>query len=127
MTIPETHRDELAELVHHNQITHVEALPEEVYAEGHLPGTINIRPRHVDELAPTPLPDPHARIVVYCGSATCDASLRVAQHLHQLGYHNIHRYTAGKTRLDQRRPPRPSTDKTHLTVDLSHIRTDLTR
>jgi rhodanese-related sulfurtransferase len=96
MTIPEIHRDEVAEHIRRDDATLVEALPEHVYAEGHLPGAINIRPRRVDELAPTLLPDPDARIIVYCGSATCDASLRVAQHLHNLGYHNVHRYTAGK-------------------------------
>jgi rhodanese-related sulfurtransferase len=96
MTVPEVSREELAELIRHSQVTLVEALPEEVYAQGHLPGAVNIRPRRVDELAPTLLPDPHARIVVYCGSAGCDASLRVAQRLHERGYHNVHRYTAGK-------------------------------
>jgi rhodanese-related sulfurtransferase len=96
MTIPEIQRDELAELIRHNQVIVVEALPEEVYAQGHLPGAANIHPRRADELAPSLLPDPHARIVVYCGSATCDASLRVAQRLGHLGYHNVHRYTAGK-------------------------------
>lgn len=95
--IPELHRDELVELIHGDDNTIlVEALPEEVYAEGHLPGAVNIRPRRVDELAPVLLPDPNARIVVYCGSASCDASLRVAQRLHRLGYRNVLRYTAGK-------------------------------
>ena len=96
MTIPEIHRDKVAEHVRRDDATLVEALPEHVYAEGHLPGAINIRPRRCDELAPALLPDPHARIIVYCGSATCDASLRVAQRLHDLGYHNVHRYTSGK-------------------------------
>lgn len=95
--IPELHRDELVELIRRDDNTIlVEALPDEVYAEGHLPGAVNIRPRRVDELAPFLLPDPNARIVVYCGSASCDASLRVAQRLHRLGYRNVLRYTAGK-------------------------------
>lgn len=57
---------------------------------------VNIRHSRVDELAPTLLPDPDARIVVYCGSATFDASLRVAQRLHRLGYPNVDCYTAGR-------------------------------
>jgi aminopeptidase YwaD len=94
--ISEIAHDELAQLIDQGAITVVEALPEDVYARGHLPGALNIRPRRVDELAPVVLPDPAAAIAVYCGDATCDASLRVARQLTRLGYHNVRRYTGGK-------------------------------
>jgi rhodanese-related sulfurtransferase len=96
MPIPEMPRTELIDLIARGEVTLVEALPEDVFAEGHLPAAVNIRPRRCAELAPTLLPDPDAHIVVYCGSADCDASLRVAQHLINLGYHRVHRYTGGK-------------------------------
>lgn len=96
MTVRVIHREGLAELVDLGAVTLVEALPEEVFAEAHLPGAVNIRPRRCDELAPTLLPDLDATIVVYCGSSACDASLRVARRLHELGYQDVRRYTAGK-------------------------------
>lgn len=96
MSIPEIDRAGLAKLIDDGDVTVVEALPEHVYATGHLPGAVNIRPRRVAELAPALLPDPGARIVVYCDSATCDASLRVATHLRDLGYSDVARYTDGK-------------------------------
>jgi rhodanese-related sulfurtransferase len=96
MPIPEMLRPELADLIARGEVTVVEALPEDVYAQGHLPGAVNIRPRRSEELAPHLLPDLDARVVVYCGSATCDASLRVAQRLTDMGYRDVHRYTGGK-------------------------------
>lgn len=74
----------------------IEALPEEVFATGHLPGALNIRPRRYAELAPALLPDQDADVVVYCGSESCDASLRVARGLRELGYRNVSRYVGGK-------------------------------
>lgn len=95
-TIAEIDRAELAELIQKGEITAVEALPEHVYAQGHLPGAVNIRPRRVAELAPHLLPDPAMPIAVYCGSASCDASLRAARHLARLGYTDVRRYAGGK-------------------------------
>lgn len=94
--IPAVSRAAVADGVRNGATVLVEALPEEVFAEGHLPGAVNIRPRRCAELAPVLLPDQHADIVVYCGSASCDASLRVARHLRELGYHHVSRYVEGK-------------------------------
>ena len=46
----------------------LEALPEEYYRRLHLPGTVNLPPDRVGELAPELLPDKGAEVVVYCGS-----------------------------------------------------------
>jgi rhodanese-related sulfurtransferase len=94
--IPDIDRAELARRIESGDVTVVEALPEHVYAGGHLPGAINIRPRRVAELAPALLPDQTAHIVVYCDSGTCDASLRVARQLAESGYRNVARYVGGK-------------------------------
>ncbi|MGC4940016.1 rhodanese-like domain-containing protein [Kribbella sp. DT2] len=96
MPVPEIQRAQVADLIAGGDAVVVEALPEEVYAQGHLPGAVNIRPRRVVELAKTLLPDLDRRVIVYCGSADCDASLRVAQRLTELGYRDVHRYTGGK-------------------------------
>jgi rhodanese-related sulfurtransferase len=94
--IAEADRDTVIAQIRSGHVTLVEALPEDIYAQGHLPGAVNVRPRRTAELAPTLLPDPAAPIVVYCGDASCDASLRVARYLTQLGYTNVRRYTGGK-------------------------------
>jgi rhodanese-related sulfurtransferase len=48
----------------------VEALQGGSFAQGHLPGAINIPPGEVRALAPSLLPDKEQEIVVYCGSFT---------------------------------------------------------
>ena len=94
--IPAVSRDAVAAGVRSGSAVLVEALPEEVFATGHLPGALNIRPRRCAELAPLLLPDRDAEVVVYCGSEFCDASLRVARGLRELGYRNVSRYVGGK-------------------------------
>lgn len=46
--------------------TLVETLAPETFAQGHLPGTLNLPPDQIEQLAPTLLPDKDAEIVVYC-------------------------------------------------------------
>jgi rhodanese-related sulfurtransferase len=48
----------------------VEVLSGGSFAQGHLPGAINIPPGQVRALAPSLLPDKDEDIVVYCGSFT---------------------------------------------------------
>jgi rhodanese-related sulfurtransferase len=48
----------------------VETSPEQNYRCAHLLGALNLPPDQVSELAPAPLPDESAEIVVYCGSST---------------------------------------------------------
>jgi len=94
--IPVVSRDAVAASLRDGTRVLVEALPEDVFATGHLPGALNIRPRRAAVLAPVLLPDQDAEVVVYCGSASCDASLRVARSLRDLGYRNVSRYVEGK-------------------------------
>lgn len=44
----------------------VDSTTREKYREAHLPGAVNIPADRVDELAQALLPDPEARIAVYC-------------------------------------------------------------
>ena len=48
----------------------VDALMTEAYAQGHLPGAVNIPKPRVDELAGSLLPDKDREVVVYCGKLT---------------------------------------------------------
>ena len=48
----------------------VETLPEQAFQHAHLPGSINLPPDRIKELAPKLLPDKTAEIVVYCAKPT---------------------------------------------------------
>jgi rhodanese-related sulfurtransferase len=74
----------------------VDALSPLSYAASHLPGAISMPPDRVDELAGRRIPDRDTEVVVYCSSATCDASRKVSNRLLELGYRNVGHYRDGK-------------------------------
>ena len=60
-------RDELkSKIDRRDKFTLIEALSEEYYGRGHLPGAVNIPMDRVRELAPKLVPDKNADVVVYC-------------------------------------------------------------
>ena len=64
-------RDELQKkIAQHDRFTLVETLPEFMYRMGHLPGAVNLPPKHVKDQAAQVLPDKSAEVVVYCASPT---------------------------------------------------------
>lgn len=71
-------------------------LPDE-YAEGHLPGAINLPferwDDYWDEVSPLLAPD--AKIVIYCGGIDCELSVDVARELIYLGYKNAYIFFGG--------------------------------
>jgi rhodanese-related sulfurtransferase len=74
----------------------VDALSPMSYAASHLPGAISMPPARVDEIAARRIADPATEIVVYCSSSTCDASVRLAERLVELGYVNVAHFAGGK-------------------------------
>lgn len=76
--------------------TLVDTLPADVFAEGHLPGAINIVSDDILDEAPTRLPDRQATIVVYCASESCKRAGLAAERLASLGYRRIVHYEGGK-------------------------------
>ena len=50
------------------QLTVVETLAPERYREAHIPGSLNIPPERIKELAPQLLPNKDAEIVTYCAN-----------------------------------------------------------
>lgn len=74
----------------------IDTLPATIFAEGHLPGAINIVSDDIVAQAPKRLPDLNAPIVVYCASANCRRAGLSAQRLEQLGYTRIFHYEGGK-------------------------------
>ncbi|WP_336367729.1 rhodanese-like domain-containing protein [Marinobacter sp. C2H3] len=74
----------------------IDTLPLGIFAEGHLPGAINLPSDDILEQAPKRLPDRDATLVVYCASAACKRAGPAAGRLEQLGYTRLFHYDAGK-------------------------------
>lgn len=59
---------ELKSKLARNEITLVETLAPERYREAHIPGSLNIPPEQIKELAPQLLKNKDAEIVTYCSN-----------------------------------------------------------
>jgi rhodanese-related sulfurtransferase len=89
-------RDELHRAIETSSVTVVETLREEHFAQGHLPGAVNVPHTEVAELAPRLLPDQHAAIVTYCSNTACANSGIAQAQLRAMGYTNVRKYAEGK-------------------------------
>jgi rhodanese-related sulfurtransferase len=88
-------RDELQTLIDADEVTVVDALGGDYYAQQHLPGAVPLVEADVDRFAAALLPDKAAAIVTYCSNPSCPNSGRVAERLVRLGYVNVRKYEAG--------------------------------
>jgi rhodanese-related sulfurtransferase/polyisoprenoid-binding protein YceI len=78
--------------------TLLDVLPEEAYAEMHLPGANSAcvyEMAFLDKVRET-VPDPGGTVVVYCSGPGCLASLDAANRLDAAGYRDVHRYEGGR-------------------------------
>jgi len=73
----------------------VEVLPEEDYAELHLPGAISIPLKALDEQSAAVL-DRSKPVIAYCWDGLCDLSPRAAQRLVSLGFTQVYDYASSK-------------------------------
>ena len=73
-----------------------EILGPSYFAQGHLPGAINLPLEGFAEHALRLLPEPGAPIVVYCASETCRNSDTAARKLQALGYTQVRVFRGGK-------------------------------
>ena len=90
-------RDEVQRVIDtHANVIIVDALDEDAFAEGHLPGAINIPADKVEELAPALLKNKDQKIITYCGKASCQKSKLAAGALEGMGFVNVSAYEAGK-------------------------------
>ena len=89
-------RSELEQAIANGEVTVVETLRAEHFAQGHLPGAIHIHFEEVEEKAPALLPDKDAAIVTYCSNTACRNSEIAANQLAALGYTDVRRYPEGK-------------------------------
>ena len=74
----------------------VEALPENFYESGHLPGAVSIPAGYVADLAPKFVPDKKATVVVYCSNQICQNSRQAIEEFQSLGYSDLRHYVEGK-------------------------------
>ncbi|MFE3448243.1 rhodanese-like domain-containing protein [Nonomuraea sp. NPDC059194] len=88
-------REELKAAIDAGEVTVVDALGGDYYAQQHLPGAIALVERDVDALAASLLPDRQAAIVTYCSNPACPNSQAVANRLEALGYTNVRKYREG--------------------------------
>jgi len=89
-------RDELKRAIDAGEVTVVETLRAEHYAQGHLPGAIHIHFEQVAEQAPSLLPHRDAAIVTYCSNTACRNCEIAANQLTAMGYTNVRKYAEGK-------------------------------
>lgn len=89
-------RDELEQAIDRDEVTVVETLRDEHFAQGHLPGAIHIHFEEVAEQAPELLPDKDAAIVTYCSNTACRNCEAAANQLIAMGYTNVRKYAEGK-------------------------------
>lgn len=73
-----------------------EILGPQYFAQGHLPGAVNLPLEGFAEAAARTFPDRSANIVVYCASDTCQNSDVAARKLQALGYQSVRVFKGGK-------------------------------
>jgi rhodanese-related sulfurtransferase len=73
----------------------VNTLSKEYFDQKHIPGSINIPTEEIEARAEAELPKKDLQIVVYCASATCQASPAAARKLEAMGYTNVYEYSDG--------------------------------
>jgi len=88
-------RDELKAAIDGGNVTVVDALGGQYWAQQHLPGALPLVLADVNAQAAAALPDRDAAIVTYCTSPSCPNSGQVADRLTALGYSNVRKYREG--------------------------------
>jgi rhodanese-related sulfurtransferase len=80
----------------------IDARPPDEYAELHIPKALNLTPEALDA-GPGKVAGlaKDREIVVYCGQASCDLALRVAEKLQKLGFTRVQAFMGGFRAWDQ--------------------------
>jgi len=89
-------RAELQNEIAAGDVVVLEALPANYYADGHIPGALNLPLDDIDSLAATLVPDRTAPVVTYCTGTSCPNSRIAAEQLRKLGYTNVRAFEGGK-------------------------------
>lgn len=92
----EIRRKDVKTLVNAGRAQLIDVLPAAEYAKEHLPLAINI-PLENMNAATTRFLNKEAPVIVYSRNCQCDLSARAACRLEIMGFHEVYRYTPGKT------------------------------
>ena len=68
----------------------VDVRTEEEYAQGHIPGAVNIPNESITDTKPEQLPDQKQKLLVYCRSG--NRSKQASEKLAALGYSNVYEF-----------------------------------
>ncbi len=81
----------------------IDARPAGEFRELHIPKALNITAEHLEQGMPPALApvDKQQRIIVYCGTTDCHASLKVAELLQDKGFVNIQVFVGGFKNWDE--------------------------
>lgn len=98
MDTPKTiSRNDLREMLEGDvEMTLIEVLSPESFAEFHLPGAVNIPGDQLRQRIAEVVPDRDRTVVVYCANPSCAASDRAADLLVEMGYNDVRDYRGGK-------------------------------
>ncbi len=85
------------------QTLFVDAREPQEYQELHIPGALNLTPETLENEGERAVAGigKDRRIVVYCGQASCDAALKVAEKLQSLGYTQVLAFIGGFQAWDE--------------------------
>jgi rhodanese-related sulfurtransferase len=86
--------DELRALLT-QEVLLIESLSPTYYAQGHLPGAINV-PVYVSDETLESLSPKEVPVVIYCAGATCPNSRQLAERLIKHGYRDLTVFQEGK-------------------------------
>jgi rhodanese-related sulfurtransferase len=89
-------REELQNEIAAGAVVVLEALPHNYYADGHIPGALNLPLDDVEFRAAELVPDRDAAVVTYCTGTSCPNSRIAAEQLRKLGYTNVRAFEGGK-------------------------------
>lgn len=88
----------LNEMMHSDEpVTVVNVLPEDSFAEEHIPGSHNIpgKDPNFEAMVQDLVDTKSSRIVLYCASTECDASPKAAKRLENAGFKNVIDFEGG--------------------------------
>lgn len=96
--VEEISRDEVKRMLDNGEdVTVIEVLDPDAYADFHLPGAINV-PLASDfgDTIQQAVPDKSRTVIVYCWDEDCHASPTAAKRMRQVGYSRVYDYADGK-------------------------------
>jgi rhodanese-related sulfurtransferase len=91
---PEITTEELQAILAANVVPVFDVRTAKEYAIAHIPGTINIYEKEVQQIV-AQYPDKAARMILYCNGPSCGKSKRTSEELVAAGYTNVRRYQLG--------------------------------